>query len=50
MPPEWMWPFPDELENWFGDVKAKRPSPGDDRDVVAMTKNEDPRIAKLRGK
>ncbi len=24
MPPEWMWPFPEELNLWFEDVKAAR--------------------------
>lgn len=22
MPPEWMWPFPDELTVWFEEVRA----------------------------
>jgi hypothetical protein len=45
-----MWPFPEEIEGWFGDVKANKAKPGDDREVVPMTKNEDPRIMALRGK
>jgi len=24
MPPEWMWPLSDELEDWFADVEVKR--------------------------
>lgn len=24
MPPEWMWPFDDELEAWFEEVQRKR--------------------------
>lgn len=24
MPPDWMWPFEDELEQWFADVEEKR--------------------------
>lgn len=50
IPPEWMWPFVEEINDWFQDVKAKRGVAGDDRDVVEMTKNEDPRIAALRGR
>lgn len=42
MPPEWMWPLTDELEDWFAEVEAKRKvkygSSGDDDDGVA----EDP--------
>lgn len=41
MPPEWMWPFPDDLNLWFEDVQAardERASPnsdaGDDGDMV----------------
>jgi hypothetical protein len=50
IPPEWMWPFSDEVNEWFGDVKAKKASPGDDREQTNLLKNEDPRIAKLRGR
>ena len=24
MPPDWMWPFDDELEQWFADVEEAR--------------------------
>lgn len=24
VPPEWMWPFDEELEHWFDDVDRKR--------------------------
>lgn len=24
MPPEWMWPFPEDLKLWFEDVQAAR--------------------------
>lgn len=24
IPPEWMWPFEDELEQWFADVEEAR--------------------------
>lgn len=24
MPPEWMWNLPDELDDWFAEVEAKR--------------------------
>lgn len=50
IPPEWMWPFVDEINEWFGDVKEKRAAPTDDREVVPLTKNEDPRIARLKGR
>jgi hypothetical protein len=26
MPPEWMWPFDEELEHWFEDVERQRKS------------------------
>lgn len=36
LPPEWMWPFPDELRAWFKDVtvarKAKHGIDDDDDD------------------
>lgn len=37
VPPEWMWPFPDELESWFERIEEERkegrtgPDKGDDR-------------------
>lgn len=24
MPPQWMWPFPSELDEWFANVDADR--------------------------
>lgn len=33
MPPEWMWPFPDELNKWFEQVELDR---------EARAKGEDP--------
>lgn len=33
MPPEWMWPFPDELNKWFEQVEFDR---------EARAKGEDP--------
>lgn len=29
MPPQWMWPFGDELEEWFEAVEEKRKEPSD---------------------
>jgi hypothetical protein len=45
MPPEWMWPFDEELESWFEDVERKRKerygNRGDDADSSGpMTENE----------
>ena len=43
MPPAWMWPFDDELVDWFEAVEAKREaeSSGGSADTVAdMTQNE----------
>lgn len=53
MPPEWMWPFPDDLELWFEDVKQARKerfSGGqDDNDDDDMVENElAPRRARRR--
>jgi hypothetical protein len=45
MPPQWMWPFEDDLEIWFEDVEQKRKerfgggSSSGDTDVPLM-KNE----------
>jgi len=42
MPPEWMWPFDEELEGWFDDVAAKRKERfgiDDDDAGGAMTEN-----------
>lgn len=33
MPPEWMWPFTEELEEWFEEVTARRRD-GTSRDVL----------------
>ena len=42
IPPEWMWPFDEALEEWFDEVKASKlnPQPTDDRTVVPMMENE----------
>lgn len=53
MPPEWMWPLPDELEDWFKDVKARHDEKygtgeKDDDDVTDMTQNELTRGMKRR--
>lgn len=54
MPPEWMWPFPDELELWFEDVKQARkekygPGGADDSDDDDMIENKlAPRRARSR--
>lgn len=48
MPPEWMWPFDEELEGWFDEVERKRNEryggSGGDGDVTParsqMTDNE----------
>jgi hypothetical protein len=46
MPPEWMWPLPDELEDWFVDVKKRqdeRYGTGDKEpaeDAPGMAQNE----------
>ena len=43
MPPQWMWPFVEELEIWFEEVdnrrKEGRPSSGGD-ETVPMMSNE----------
>lgn len=52
IPPEWMWPFSDEITIWFDDIKQKKAdeiSAGDTGDTVApMEKNEHPMADKLR--
>lgn len=44
MPPEWMWPFPDELEEHFAEVKWARKQKyngsGGDDDDWGMVENE----------
>lgn len=42
VPPRWMWHLPDELEDWFEEVRARhdRGSPVDDREEVPMWENE----------
>lgn len=43
IPPEWMWPFDDLLEEWFEDVKASHKagsSEVDNRTVVPMMSND----------
>lgn len=32
IPPPWMWPFPDELEIWFEEVRLSQDNPSDDTD------------------
>jgi hypothetical protein len=43
-----MWPFNDAVNEWFEDRKDNKPSTEDDREVVPMVKNEDPRLMKMR--
>lgn len=43
MPPEWMWPFDAELEDWFSEVERARDAKygtGDDREETNMMGNE----------
>lgn len=44
IPPEWMWPFEDELSEWFDEVRAAREnpssSPKEDREEVPLMENE----------
>lgn len=47
MPPEWMWPFEDELDEWFKEVeRARKDKQGsnndddDDGDGAGMMSNE----------
>lgn len=42
MPPEWMWPFDDDLEVWFEDVDRKRKEKygGDSEPSESMLENE----------
>lgn len=44
VPPEWMWPFGDELAEWFEEVRlvreAKFGGSSDGRDEVPMVENE----------
>jgi hypothetical protein len=49
MPPEWMWPFTEELNDHFDEVKAKRGSKTEDDDS-SMMRNEDPRLRNIRGR
>lgn len=50
-PPQWMWPFNDELEAWFDDVDAARKAryggESNDDTEVPMMANE---LAKGRGR
>lgn len=42
MPPQWMWPFSDELEEWFEAVEEKRKAgtqPGAQDETVPMMQN-----------
>jgi hypothetical protein len=42
MPPRWMWPFDDEVNQWFEEVQLARQagSPGPDADSESMVVNE----------
>lgn len=43
MPPEWMWAFPKELEEWFEEIKAIREAKyggGSSEEDVPMMGNE----------
>lgn len=42
MPPQWMWPFEDELSSWFElvEIRRKERYGGDTDDDAAMTRNE----------
>lgn len=51
IPPEWMWPFPDEIDRWFDDVdrkdKPERESPDsgwEDNELAAEL------VKKLKGR
>jgi hypothetical protein len=53
MPPEWMWPLSEELDDWFDDVKARqaeRYGTGSDsaEDAPDMAQNELTRHMKRR--
>lgn len=54
IPPSWMWPFSESINEWFDDLKAKRKQGAadarDDRDQVELMENEDPRIRRLKGR
>ncbi len=51
MPPEWMWPFADEVEEWLEDVMAQRENRygggGDEDEEVPLTDNEDETVVEL---
>lgn len=53
IPPEWMWPFDDPLNEWFDDIKRDRAMANsgtqtvDDRTEVPMMSNE---LAEGRGR
>lgn len=59
MPPEWMWPFDNDLDQWFAEVEEKRKErygrgggdddDTDDKDKPMMT-NELARRRKGRGR
>jgi hypothetical protein len=51
VPPEWMWPFPEELSDWFDDIREKKKMDmeSDSEDTVApMVKNESPMLERYR--
>lgn len=54
IPPSWMWPFVEAVNEWFDDLKAKRKQEAkdasDDREQVDLVQNEDPRIKRLKGR
>lgn len=52
MPPEWMWPFSELTNDWFEEVRSRRgeTTEDDDRTMVPMTRNEDPRLLALKGR
>jgi hypothetical protein len=44
-----MWPFAEEINDWFDQLKAdKEETAGDDRTKVPLMKNEDPRLMRLK--
>lgn len=43
IPPEWMWPFEEELDKWFKELKAEKAAgseTSDDRTKVPLMDNE----------
>lgn len=51
MPPEWLWPFDDEVGEWLEDVMAARKkkysSGGSDDEEVPLMENDDERVVEL---